>query len=686
MCRPPDHAPSPAEATPEESHEHARDPETNSTPSKPIAEDSHPVTTQIKSVEGGSLQIPQPEADLPSHGATTTSRLNGIYVKSAFQQLKTADGEIQAGIAEAVASQLETDETSKATTFAAKREMTAAKLGDLLGASEQLDAPEVAEYVLRGSEPVREAVVEESATTVSDNAPEAPHLAISDQAATPGSTQVQEGARKTSAEEFGSIPLSDAQEMMIERELSQPESIPPFEDNLASEAPETTPTPTSGEETVSPEVAAPKPAAAPESAAVNPTHTPSAAPAMPRLDNLAQSSPEQIASLMAYLQQLQAAKAVQPSQATAPQPATPNPVSEQRIESRPTTSEASVPDSPGAEAIASMTAPIEPSGQQVEAQVQEDSTSETSSSAPSELSRIATPAQDTMLDSSSAEFKPAITTTEPYGAIPLVGDVQITQPESQSSSEAMLNTATAETEQADVEGSAADEMSADDFAARRAALEAELSSPGGQATETASEDALSETSENPSAALEAVVDAELSEKVEAAAAAGQDVAPPKPVKKQIPQAKRLPRNVQAYYLQPLRRVAEYGVPSCDLQLRSYNVRPLESFCDFALRAAYYLGLPAFGPTPLPKVIERWTVPKSVFIHKKSQENFERITRRRLIQIKDGHPETVQIWLAFLQKHQQAAVGMKANMWEFSSLGKSPSHSILYCCNVLGAIQ
>lgn len=133
---------------------------------------------------------------------------------------------------------------------------------------------------------------------------------------------------------------------------------------------------------------------------------------------------------------------------------------------------------------------------------------------------------------------------------------------------------------------------------------------------------------------------------------------------------RLPRNVQALYLQPLRRVAEYGVPSCDLQLRSYSVRPLESFCDFALRAAYYLGLPAYGPTPLPKIIERWTVPKSSFIFKKSQENFERITRRRLIQIRDGHPQTVQMWLAFLQKHQQAAVGMKANMWEFSSLGKS----------------
>ena len=112
------------------------------------------------------------------------------------------------------------------------------------------------------------------------------------------------------------------------------------------------------------------------------------------------------------------------------------------------------------------------------------------------------------------------------------------------------------------------------------------------------------------------------------------------------------------------------MPSCDLQLRSYSIPNLEFFCDFALRAAYYLHLPAFGPVPLPKIIERWTVPRASFIFKKSQENFERITRRRLIQIRDGHPETVQIWLAYLQKHAYYGIGMKANMWEYDKLCKS----------------
>ena len=134
---------------------------------------------------------------------------------------------------------------------------------------------------------------------------------------------------------------------------------------------------------------------------------------------------------------------------------------------------------------------------------------------------------------------------------------------------------------------------------------------------------------------------------------------------------RLPRNVQALYFKPLKRKAEYGLPACDLQLRSYSIRNLEFFADFCLRAAYYLGLPASGPVPLPRITERWTVIKSPFIFKKVQENFERITLRRLIQIKDGQPEVVQAWLAFIRKHAFHGVGMKANVWEHAPLGMYP---------------
>jgi small subunit ribosomal protein S10 len=87
-----------------------------------------------------------------------------------------------------------------------------------------------------------------------------------------------------------------------------------------------------------------------------------------------------------------------------------------------------------------------------------------------------------------------------------------------------------------------------------------------------------------------------------------------------------------------------------------------------MRAAYYLNLPARGPVPLPRKVELWTVPKSNFIFKKSQENFNRITVRRLIQIQDGNIETVQCWLGYLQKREFAGVAMKANLYDWESLG------------------
>lgn len=131
---------------------------------------------------------------------------------------------------------------------------------------------------------------------------------------------------------------------------------------------------------------------------------------------------------------------------------------------------------------------------------------------------------------------------------------------------------------------------------------------------------------------------------------------------------RLPKAVQATYLAPLKRQPpEDATKSAELQLRSYSVRNLEVFADFALRAAYFLNLPASGPKPLKRITQRWTLPRSNFVHKKSQEAFERITMQRLIEIKGGHPETVAIWLAFLRKHQYYGVGMKAHVYDYGSV-------------------
>ncbi|EXJ86475.1 hypothetical protein A1O3_03426 [Capronia epimyces CBS 606.96] len=129
----------------------------------------------------------------------------------------------------------------------------------------------------------------------------------------------------------------------------------------------------------------------------------------------------------------------------------------------------------------------------------------------------------------------------------------------------------------------------------------------------------------------------------------------------------VPPNVLAAYRTPLRHPLTHGVPVAQLQLRSYSVRNLEFYADFAVRAAFYLGLPCTGPAPLPRRRERWTVLKSNFVNKKAQENFERITLKRLVTVFDGQPEVVEVWLAFLRKWQFYGVGMKANVWQWEGL-------------------
>ncbi|KAG4304060.1 hypothetical protein PORY_002583 [Pneumocystis oryctolagi] len=129
----------------------------------------------------------------------------------------------------------------------------------------------------------------------------------------------------------------------------------------------------------------------------------------------------------------------------------------------------------------------------------------------------------------------------------------------------------------------------------------------------------------------------------------------------------LPPNVRAAYLEPLRRPAKYGIITCSLQMRSFEMHPLVFFADFSMRVAYYLGLSASGPVPLPKRIERWTVPRGPFAHSKSKENFERITYKRLITIRDGHPRVVDIWLAYLAKHIMKGVGMKAHVFRYEAI-------------------
>lgn len=64
----------------------------------------------------------------------------------------------------------------------------------------------------------------------------------------------------------------------------------------------------------------------------------------------------------------------------------------------------------------------------------------------------------------------------------------------------------------------------------------------------------------------------------------------------------------------------------------------------------------------------WTLLRSPFIHKKSQENFERRTHKRVLQVRDGGSEAVRRWLGYLKMNAPGGVGMRATIFEYEEIG------------------
>ncbi|KAL1914369.1 mitochondrial 37S ribosomal protein uS10m [Calcarisporiella thermophila] len=134
------------------------------------------------------------------------------------------------------------------------------------------------------------------------------------------------------------------------------------------------------------------------------------------------------------------------------------------------------------------------------------------------------------------------------------------------------------------------------------------------------------------------------------------------------ETKEAAEKVDDILLEPKKIKPTHGIVVCNLHFRSYIPQYLDFYVDFARRAAHALGIPCSGPVFLPTQISRWTVPRSPFIHKKSQENFERKTHKRLLQLKDANREVVERWLHYVKVNAPGGVGMRATMFEWEELG------------------
>ena len=77
-----------------------------------------------------------------------------------------------------------------------------------------------------------------------------------------------------------------------------------------------------------------------------------------------------------------------------------------------------------------------------------------------------------------------------------------------------------------------------------------------------------------------------------------------------------------------------------IRLQAYEHRILDQSVNEILETAKRTGSLVAGPVPLPTRIERWTVNRSPHVDKKSMEQFEIRTHKRLIEIVAPNKETI----------------------------------------------
>ena len=78
-----------------------------------------------------------------------------------------------------------------------------------------------------------------------------------------------------------------------------------------------------------------------------------------------------------------------------------------------------------------------------------------------------------------------------------------------------------------------------------------------------------------------------------------------------------------------------------IRLKAYDHRVLDTSAKEILETAKRTGADVRGPIPLPTRIEKFTVLRSPHIDKKSREQFESRTHKRLIDIIEPTPQTVE---------------------------------------------
>ena len=77
-----------------------------------------------------------------------------------------------------------------------------------------------------------------------------------------------------------------------------------------------------------------------------------------------------------------------------------------------------------------------------------------------------------------------------------------------------------------------------------------------------------------------------------------------------------------------------------IKLKAYDHKLLDRSVSEIVETTKRTGARVVGPIPLPTVKNKWTVLKSPHVDKKSREQFEIRTHKRIMEILDPTPQTV----------------------------------------------
>ena len=79
-----------------------------------------------------------------------------------------------------------------------------------------------------------------------------------------------------------------------------------------------------------------------------------------------------------------------------------------------------------------------------------------------------------------------------------------------------------------------------------------------------------------------------------------------------------------------------------IRLKAYDHRILDQSAKRIVETAERSGARVIGPVPLPTKMEKFTVRRSTFINKDSQEHFEIRTHNRLIDVMEPDSKTIDM--------------------------------------------